>query len=87
MKAKTVTLHFFDEEGFESYATREYETIREAKADMKEFKADKDFFNTRAESDDGWQSCIRMELRVNGEVHSDTFTDWHDEVTEEKRCK
>lgn len=76
MRYNSITLHFKDAEGFDSFNERSYETTKEARKDMRDFLKDKDFFNTRAENVEAYKDCVRIELKADGDVLADAPTAW-----------
>jgi hypothetical protein len=78
--SKTITLQFRDWRGFISFSEREYETMKEARKDLKEFAKDKQFFNNSSETPTGYEDCVEIRLIVNGEIEDCKATAWAAEI-------
>jgi hypothetical protein len=80
MSSKNILLQFRDADGFETFSNREYETMKEARKDLKELAKDKSYFNHKTETPDGYKSCVEIRLIVNGEIIECKATAWAAEI-------
>jgi hypothetical protein len=78
--SKTIVLQFRDHNNFESFVEKEYDTMKEARQQLKELAKDKTYFNRCTETETGYESCVEIRLIVNKEIIDCKPTAWANEV-------
>ena len=62
-----------DREGFEIGSPHEVITIKEAKQHINDCMLDRDYWDEAAEVKGFWKTVSHVEIRKNGETHSEFF--------------
>jgi hypothetical protein len=74
--SKEITVQAIDLEGYNVHSHDGFETIKEAKAWVKEVLLNRGYWNRLAENETFADEIATIQLTVNGEIHSDWFPEF-----------